>query len=489
MGDGKDQKIRSVNPVDLEQLATLIDGKGPTSLRSRTDAAFRSAAALGATSHLSGLRPLTTWAGDTAPDLRRRAAIARMDAGDLTGGFLWAGFSAQDLATYKGDGLSPELALVANSVAASGDPKAAEFRRRPNENLDDWIDRLKAQALTAIPGLKPFEPAVQSYLTNFGDWKSATDTAGHVLFQGTQLTKVLVGNSFKTGWLRQWQTWAATTLESTNSTRLKDLAKFIDDWKPVIRSLSAPGSWLPGKITSAIQHVPGLNGTISDLTGVGWDRLRDKPFMDTALHGVSANKVINFLVGNDKLAKQFGGLTHSGVQVKRAANANLGRVGVKAYQGLRQGTAFENVAAKSRYGAALKGLVTVGETAGAFRSFNIATSVAMTGISAANLISDGNPVKAFKREGAGYVADAADTAFNASLTATLIAPNPVTFGLTIATGSVYVGAEVVQHWGDIKKGTSKATHWVDKTTSNVTHGIASGAKSAAKNLNPTHWHF
>ncbi|MFJ2953272.1 PE-PGRS family protein [Streptomyces sp. NPDC087270] len=489
MGDGRDQKLRSVDPVDLEQLATLLDGKGPNSLKSRTDAAFRSAAALGATSHLNGLRPLARWADDTAPDLRRRAARARMNAGDLTGGFLWAGFSAQDLAKYKGDGLSPELALVANSVAASDDPKASQFRRRPNENLDDWIDRLKAQALTALPGLQPFEPAVQSYLTNFGDWKSATDAAGHVIFQGSQLTKVLVGNSFKKGWLRQWQTWAATKLRGPGINRLADVASRIDQWEPRIRSLSAPGAWLPSKLTSALQHVPGLNGMIGDLASDRWDPLREKPLMNLALHGVSANKVINFLVGNDKLAKQFGGLTHSGVEVKRAAHANLARVGAKAYRGLREGTAFENVAAKSRYGAALKGLATVSETAGAFRSFNIVTSVAMTGISTANLISDGNPVKAFKREGAGYVADAADTAFNASLTATLIAPNPVTFGLTIATGSVYAGAEVVQHWGDIKKGTSTATHWVDKTTSNVTHDIASGAKSAAKKLNPTHWHF
>ncbi|WP_329364698.1 hypothetical protein OG896_11445 [Streptomyces sp. NBC_00669] len=279
MGDGRDQKLRSVDPVDLEQLATLLDGKGPNSLKSRTDAAFRSAAALGATSHLNGLRPLARWADDTAPDLRRRAARARMNAGDLTGGFLWAGFSAQDLAKYKGDGLSPELALVANSVAASDDPKASQFRRRPNENLDDWIDRLKAQALTSLPGLQPFEPAVQSYLTNFGDWKSATDAAGHVLFQGSQLTKVLVGNSFKAGWAKPWRLWAATKLQSSGSRVLKwSGAKLADMDK--IRSLSAPGAWLPSKLTSALQHVPGLNGRIRDGTSGLWDDLRLKPIMN-----------------------------------------------------------------------------------------------------------------------------------------------------------------------------------------------------------------
>ncbi|WP_037913183.1 hypothetical protein [Actinacidiphila yeochonensis] len=71
----------------------------------------------------------------------------------------------------------------------------------------------------------------------------------------------------------------------------------------------------------------------------------------------------------------------------------------------------------------------------------------------------------------------------------MIAPNPVTFGLAIASGSVYAGAEVVEHWGDIKTGTAKATKWVDHTAGTVGHDIAHGAKSAASKLNPTHWHF
>ncbi|BBB00102.1 hypothetical protein RVR_7004 [Actinacidiphila reveromycinica] len=488
MGDGRDHSMRQVNPDDLEQLAQLLDGKGPTSLGSRTEAAFRSAAALDVTSHLSSLRPLTGWAHSTGPDLRRRAALVRMDSGDLTGAFLWAGFTAQDLARYTGDKISPELELIATSVAASGDPKAMQFQRRPDENLDDWIDRLKAQALTAMPGLQPFEPAVQTFLSDYGDWKDATDAAGHVVFQGTQLTKVLLGNSFKAGWAKPWRLWAASRLQSS-SVPLTDWAAARLLGMNTIRSLSAPGSWLPSKLTAGLQHIPGLNGAIRDRTSEIWDDLRLNRFMDAGRWGITPNSVIDTLVGSDKLARQFGGLTHAGTPVLRAAQADLGRVGVAAYKALRSGTAFENVAAKSRYGAALKGLATVGETAGVFRSANIVTSVAMTGISAANLVSDGNPVKAFKREGAGYVADAADTAFNASLTATLIAPTPVTFGLTIATGSVYVGAEVVQHWGDIKKGTSKATHWVDTTTSNVTHDIASSTTSVAKKLNPTHWHF
>lgn len=40
------------------------------------------------------------------------------------------------------------------------------------------------------------------------------------------------------------------------------------------------------------------------------------------------------------------------------------------------------------------------------------------------LVDQGNPVDAYRREGAAYVADVAGTAFSASTTAFLVAPNP-----------------------------------------------------------------
>ena len=61
----------------------------------------------------------------------------------------------------------------------------------------------------------------------------------------------------------------------------------------------------------------------------------------------------------------------------------------------------------------------------------------------------GNPIDAFEREGAGYVADVARLGFSASTTAFLIAPNPITGGIVIVTGVIWAGAEVVDHWDDI----------------------------------------
>ncbi len=69
----------------------------------------------------------------------------------------------------------------------------------------------------------------------------------------------------------------------------------------------------------------------------------------------------------------------------------------------------------------------------------------------------GNPVEAFQNEGAGYVADVARLGFSGSTTAFFVAPNPVTGGIVIVTGVVWVGAEVVDHWDEIAD-TWKATY-------------------------------
>jgi hypothetical protein len=84
-----------------------------------------------------------------------------------------------------------------------------------------------------------------------------------------------------------------------------------------------------------------------------------------------------------------------------------------------------------------------------------------TGKGIYDLYQQGNPVEAFKREGAGYVADVAQTAFTASTTAFLVAPNPVTGAIAIGSGITWAGAEIVDHWDDISDTASDV--WNDST--------------------------
>ncbi|MFI0941157.1 PE-PGRS family protein [Streptomyces sp. NPDC021020] len=485
--------MRSVNPEDLEQLATLLDGADPTSLKNATDSVFRRAATLNVTSKLATLHPMMTWATETAPDLRRRAARTRLSNGDLSGGLLWAGFTPDDLKAYRGNTLDPETVLIADSVANSDDPNASLFHRKPNENLETYLDRLRATALTSIPGLQPFEPAVEYLLGAYGDWKSVAESGGHVVAQGTALAKVLVNNSFANGLGKSFTTWLGLRIQSSGNPVVKAVGKAIEDFAPRVRSLSAPGTWLPTKVLGPLTRLPQVGDRVADLANTRYDQLRALPFFTDSFRGVSVNKAVNFFIGSDKLASQYSRATHAGQAVTRAANARLLSVLTNAYGETRL------VAAAPRVTSLVRGISIAARTSGVLRGLGIGTSAAATVFSGANVISDGlNPVTAFKRQGAGYVADVAEFGFNASLTAALVSPSPFSLGAVVVFGSVYGGAKIVEHWDDITKGTGKAVDWTADTAQKAGHEVASGAKKAGhevasgakkvgKALNPMKW--
>jgi len=89
-----------------------------------------------------------------------------------------------------------------------------------------------------------------------------------------------------------------------------------------------------------------------------------------------------------------------------------------------------------------------------FKWAGVTGGVVSTGVGLYDLYQQGNPIDAFQENGAGYVADVASTAFSASSTAFLLAPNPVTGALVLGTGAVWLGAEVVDNWDAISDWTS-----------------------------------
>ncbi|MEL3944812.1 MULTISPECIES: PE-PGRS family protein [Streptomyces] len=480
--------MRNASPDDLDQLAKLLDGRG--GVGDKLDDAFARASQLGVTSKLSPLRPMRPWVTSTAPDLRKRATLLRLDSGDPSAGLLWAGFSSKDLEKYEGGKLSPDALLLANSVAASADPDAYKFKRRPDESLAEWVERLEAHAISQIPGLQPHEETLATMVGLFGDWTSVTAATAVFTVQGTSLTKVLAGNSLKRGALRTWKTRLGVALRGSDKGLIRSAGNGLIKWTPKIRSLSAPGSWLPGQLGSffsrsstyqSLSRIPLTSGLRGDLLGSAYDGVRGTPVM----RGLGANKAINFLVGSDELAKTYGGFTHSGQSVARAGNASLLKVFAKSANTQRFINSLPNtargVSTLRGAGALRTGLVTATKTAGFLRGAGIVGGFASTGFSAANVISQGNPVDAFKRKGAGYVADVAEVGFNASLTAAMVAPNPFTIGAAVVTGAVYGGAKVVEHWDDIKEGAGKAKDWVGDKAKDF-------GKSVAKSkLNPMNW--
>lgn len=109
-------------------------------------------------------------------------------------------------------------------------------------------------------------------------------------------------------------------------------------------------------------------------------------------------------------------------------------------------------------------------------------NIAATGYGIANLATyDAEMIKAQLSK---FATDLSGTAFNASLTALTVAPNPVTAGLALGTGIVYAGCLIWDNHEAIGKGLEKAGDWVGDKAEDLGKDIASGAKKLGSALNP-----
>jgi hypothetical protein len=206
--------------------------------------------------------------------------------------------------------------------------------------------------------------------------------------------------------------------------------------------------------------VPFSSGFLGDRWGGGFDALRQRGFMNAKLLGFTPNQAINFFAGSDDMARMYGGLTHSGQAVTRAGQASLITVG-------RAG-----------------GFSAAAKTAGLWRGAGIVGSAGATAFSVAD-IATMDHAKEWEKSKAGYLANYAEVGFNASLTAAMVAPTPLTIGLAVGTGLVYGGLKVVEHWDDITEGAGKAAEWMGDKADDLGDGIADGAKKLGSALNPS----
>ncbi|MGW1727391.1 mucin-2 [Streptomyces sp. NPDC002306] len=181
--------------------------------------------------------------------------------------------------------------------------------------------------------------------------------------------------------------------------------------------------------------------------------------------------ILSALGGSDSLAQLHGGKLW-------AWEANILKVGKNA-------GAASRVAGASRLGGFASGAGAALRTAGWWRAAGIGGSIVATGVGAFDVYQEGNPVEAFKRDKAGYVAKVSGVAFNASLTAAMIAPNPVTIGAAVVTGAVYGVATIVDNWDTVKKFPGKvadAGAWAGEKIGEGAGKLADGAKSLGKTI-------
>ncbi|MFH8500277.1 hypothetical protein [Streptomyces coeruleorubidus] len=175
---------RVVNPQDLEQLAKLLDGRG--GVGDKLSEAFTRASALGVSSKLTAIRPMHSWVSDTAPELRKKAAYARLEDGDPLAGLLLAGFTPEQL---KNKDLPPDVLLVANATAADGELDDDWLKKKDGETLDDWLVRVQGDAVTQLTGNEKLGKTVATYIEGAANLSAFFTSSTTALAGGWSLNK------------------------------------------------------------------------------------------------------------------------------------------------------------------------------------------------------------------------------------------------------------------------------------------------------------
>ncbi|PSJ27001.1 hypothetical protein B7P34_19940 [Streptosporangium nondiastaticum] len=244
--------MQNANPEHLDQLADLLAGKRGGSLSNGLDEAFRRASALGVSERLAPLKPMRTWTSDTAPDLRRRATVLRLENGDPQAGLKWAGFTPEELQAQPGLAQHPIVLLLSNAVASSKwVAESYYFHRKPNESLDDWVKRLEGKSVSKVVGGDPKNWT--TLLADVSDARSILDAGSVAFVQGGALTLTLGGNYLKKAFdesvrvtrIRNALGAKATQWLAHSNIFVRGLGwgtQKVADFRFPIRSLSAPGA-------------------------------------------------------------------------------------------------------------------------------------------------------------------------------------------------------------------------------------------------------
>ncbi|WP_244229879.1 hypothetical protein [Kitasatospora albolonga] len=182
------------------------------------------------------------------------------------------------------------------------------------------------------------------------------------------------------------------------------------------------------------------------------------PQVTSALNGIApgARAAIG---GSHALAAQYGSYMKNGALVTpTASQVNLLTVAEKG------------------------GVANAAKAAGAMRGLGVVGSAGATLYGVANL-STYDSEKIAKNPDK-FASDLTGTAFNATLTAAMVAPNPVTVGLAVGTGVIYAGALAWENRENIADAWNTSTEWVGDKAEDIGEGIVSGASKVGKFLNP-----
>ncbi|MBO0919767.1 hypothetical protein J1G42_02870 [Cellulomonas sp. zg-ZUI222] len=416
-----------IDPTVLDAVATRV-----TTLSDELHGMLAEARQLDAGWAVTGLGEVPAWCDDATVDLRARLGIVRSIEQQAVPAFGPAGAGWMEIA---GGRTAVVTSMGRLGGLATQPDRNAGLARRPGETLDDWIHRIAGEAIDALPHLDGAgRPVVEAY-----EWY---EDYVAVLFSG--------GLS----------ALAAATVARVSVTRSVVV--------PMMQRLALPPSTVENALLRyGTYRAPGTTMQSLLMRMVPLDKMQSVP---PSVQRWAANSGLRTLL--PAVEARLPGM---------AKNVYEGVFGAKQYVFSAANAAGEpviavrgtsNLLAVAGDAQAGTKLATVARTAGVLRGAGVLGSAASVGFDIAQVASHGNPVEAFRRDGAGYVADIAKTGFDVSLTAALIAPNPVTWGAVAVTGAVYAGAELVDHWDEVSAATSQAAEWTAEQATKAAGWVA-----------------
>ena len=481
--------------VDKHVLQATADAL--TNLAGDLPGLLSAADGLGVGGEVAQLRAAPTWASETAVDLRARIGLVeRIEHGETS--FTAFKVSPEELRQMAGASMPVDEQLYALEAADKARDQGEDgiLYWDGSQNFSEWIEKVEAKALAHLPLLNDKGELIEKGIHAFDEYQSLLQAGGMASVAATNLSRTQAYSLlFKV--TSRWGEAGATALEAQGQALKaewlrKGIAAVDGFYFSGKRTLVAPGTTMPWLKAQAVKYIL-KSQTFEEALAAA--RTAKNVEGDATL----GSKILNLPFVRDNMDRLVA--IAKAPEVGRIANITghiFGRPWTTTV--VRNGIAQEVVIGRNATNllkvARAEGLMGSLKVAGGLRVLGVAGSALATADSVVGLVNGWDQIDDSWNDGAhgkaNVIGDFAEVGFNASLTAAMIAPNPVTWGAVAVTGVVYGGARLVEHWDDVTNAVSDAAAWTGDKLNDAADAVGdtiSDGFDAVKDskLNPGNW--
>lgn len=451
---------------------------------------------LDAAGDVSGLAPVEGWAADTSREITRRIGIVNQINGATVtiGGVTMS----RELATEIAGGDTPvDDAMIAVALA---DPDDDRWQNTDPANLKELFEQLQADAIRRLAGMDD-QAQAEALVDAFGlvndvaqaGYVSVTTIAAIFQVGGPALANLLARSRIVTpaldalatvneGSRAAWANRISSALNTLDDNYLRGRTQF-----------RYPGAFVPSTAGRVITTITPITENFDD-----WVTRMAARTQTYEVQGVRRPTLLaRFLQSQTgtRATTWVSGIlsTTSGGQLATRLSAITNGVLGRAWTNPTTGATYVRGAGNMLTMASQSGVRTMLSSAGGLRVLGAAGSGLATVDGVVGLVNNADEHRQMWDQGgvegrAHVIGEYAETGFNASMTAAMIAPSPVTLGLVVVTGTVWAGAEVVEHWDDVTAAADQAADWAGDRLDDATDWAGDRLEDAAESdLNPMNW--